>query len=397
MKLNSIIALESKWLSGYIEKIKSTPESKIVEIFGRKIERPDVLESLDKTEAVIRIDGPLSMDGPDDWDLYFGYNGTSYLELQQAMIDADEYLDDDGIVTVKINTPGGNVAGVDETWSVINKIAQNRTVSFVNTGMIASAGEWLASAATNVYASSETDIFGSIGVAVNAFDLTDYYKQFGIEMVTLTNTASKNKRPDIRTEEGKKIIQDELDEFYSVFEKRMNAGGVTTENLGKLQGAITLTENAIKLGLAHGMAENNESAPQAGEVETAMNLQEFLAQNPTAQAELDAEKKTAFAAGAKSESDKINVRIDKAKPYLSNANYSAKITNLAAQVITGEKNSDILEACIVMYDEDAEAKNSEAVKSEKLPETPAGSDANGSKTATSDDETARNIVRMRGL
>lgn len=399
MKLERNLLVNQAWLDDYIAKLSMVPESKITEIFGTKIETPDVLHELTRKQAVININGPMSIDGPSPIDILLGERGTSYVEIQEAFIAADQELDDDGEIIANINSPGGNVDGVDETWMVIRDVASRRKVTFINQGQMTSAAAWIASAGTEILASSGTSMFGSIGVVINALDISEFLKSKGIVQRTITNKEASEKRPSISTEEGRGVIQGTLDEIYSVFKSRIIEGlKISEQQIDDLKGGVRLTEEAIKIGLADGQTFKNktESAPQTREELNAMNLTEFLAENPSAKAELDVIKNDAYKAGADSEKEKIKSRVERAKPFLSNASYPAKVSEFAAGVVLGEKSIDALEALTIVLDATSEKEKSEEAKSltEEI-ETPVlETKKSESKTKASDDETNRNRARL---
>jgi ClpP class serine protease len=348
--------------------IEIEPETKTVRIFGREIVVPDVLESVsdDGTQAVINIVGPMSQDGPSPIDLFFGENGVAYSDIRAAFQDADDMMigSEGGTITVNINTPGGEVSGVDETRTVIKDIESRREIVFINRGAMTSGGEFLASGGTRVLAGSEVDRFGSIGVVTNILDFSEAMKRFGIENHIITNTESKDKRPDVSTEEGRQIIRDQLDEVFDVFKDRMIESGVSEEVIKELAGRVVLTRKAIDVGLADSIigtesgrtisdqsmsAEDNPPADAGTNQEEVMNLQEAMTQNPAIKAEVEALEAKAAEAGAAKEREAVQSRINAASPYLSNKDYPT-VAPIAVKVLAGEASEDILTATVAAID-----------------------------------------------
>lgn len=205
--------------------------------------------SVNGKTAQINIVGPLSPTGPDALDVYFGYGGTAYANIERAANESLELYEKGDIenITVRINTPGGTVDGVDAAYNALKKIGSIGVVK--NDGMIASAGVWLASAFERIESSVDSAIFGSIGVAVQYVDTKEYYSNFGVQIVDITNKESANKRPDVTTKAGYKVVQKELDDLYNVFVSKVTASRpVTKKQIDDLKGEVLIASKAIEMG-----------------------------------------------------------------------------------------------------------------------------------------------------
>lgn len=204
--------------------------------------------------ATVNVTGPLSEEGPDFWDIYLGYGGTSYANIRRAVMEASSVS---GPIYLNINSPGGTISGLDETYRAIREVAKNKEVIAINSGLVASAAMWLAAGSSKLVARTETAMTGSIGVAVATMDATAYYADMGIEIIELTNDESPDKRPNLATEAGKGVVTEELNQIYSVFEKRVIDFGVSKKNIRSLKGAVTIADKAIDLGLMHGFLDGD--------------------------------------------------------------------------------------------------------------------------------------------
>ena len=212
--------------------------------------------SVKSDSATINISGPLTENGPDAYDVKRGYGGTAYANIRRAVKEAADTTE--GPIYLNINSPGGTVNGLDETYKVIKEVSKDREVVVLNSGLIASAAIWLAAGANRIESRVETAMIGSIGVAVTVADWSGLYAFFGVEIVTLTNDESKDKRPDIKTDEGKQVIVEELNQIYGVFEKRVIDFGVSKEKIRSLKGAVVIADKAIALGLMQGYLGEGE-------------------------------------------------------------------------------------------------------------------------------------------
>ena len=253
MHIDEYFLMKPKFLASYLKSRKELEEK---EFDTSKVAVKDLdaqyeqVFSVKSDSATINITGPLTEDGPDAYDIQRGYGGTAYANIRRALKEAADTTT--GPIYLNINSPGGGVVGIDETYAVIKEVAKDREVVAINSGLIASAAIWLAAGATRIEARVETAMIGSIGVAVSVADFSGYYAFFGIEVVTLTNEASKDKRPDVKTDYGKQVIVEELNQIYSVFEKRVIDFGVSKENIRALKGAVVIADKAIALGFMNG-------------------------------------------------------------------------------------------------------------------------------------------------
>lgn len=240
-------------------------------------------------EATIYVTGPLTMNGPDAFDLFLGYTGTAYPNIRRAAEEAQAMKDAGEIdsVSVIFNSPGGSLEGVEETHKALKGIS-DFTTGLVS-GDAASAAYWLATALKRVEPMNDTASAGSIGVLVRAFEDSGYLAMFGVEEVVITNTESPNKAPDIKTDEGKEIIRKELDAYYKVFTERVTAARpITVDGINALRGEMLVADDAIKAGLLDAPHESAEENNQSKEVQS-MNADPNTQPEPTGSAPAPAE------------------------------------------------------------------------------------------------------------
>jgi len=258
MKLDEYYLMKPKFLASYLRARK---ESETTEVDTKEVSVKSLEEQYEyvfkagEASTTINITGPLSEDGPDGFDVMRGYGGTSYANIRRAIVEASLT---EGPIYLNVNSPGGTSTGLDETYQAIKKVSDTREVVVINSGLVASAAFWLASASTKMVARVETAMVGSVGVAVSTVDFSGFYSEMGIEIINLTNDASTDKRPDLTTEEGKQVIIEELNQIYSVFEKRILAFGVDREKLRAIKGAVVIADKAIELGFMSGYLNGGE-------------------------------------------------------------------------------------------------------------------------------------------
>ena len=93
-----------------------------------------------------------------------------------------------------IDSPGGQVSATDLLADKI-KSSPKPVVSFVE-GLCASAALWIAAGSDKIFASSDLDRIGSIGVMLAFADLKPYYEKLGVKFHEFTATLSTNKNKD---------------------------------------------------------------------------------------------------------------------------------------------------------------------------------------------------------
>ena len=362
-------------------------------------------------DAIVSISGPLSVDGPDIWDLYDGIGGCSYLCIQDAIQQIQSDFDPSGgKVIFKMNTPGGTVDGCDATFQAMWQLSQTHDVEIHNMGLIASAGEWLASAGHRVVAKTPVAMQGSIGVVLNTFDFTGMLENMGIEEIVITNFESADKIPDLKTEKGKEIVIEELNAIHDVFvdrvlqgRERASAAGakkISRDDINGLKGRVLVAQKAIEIGLTDSIEDVSSDSSEGSGVSASvkqtsqasldenksnikkeneeieiknndkgekMKLKQFLDENPDAKAEHEASLTAEREKGAES----VRAVITAAAPFIESDSYPAAIKALALKTIKGETDAIALTAAVAAVDAAKEGATSTAVQGEVIeqPET----------------------------
>ena len=389
-----ILAQEPEFTVRYLERIENATAEEQQAAFDRFDDQPlpTILE-IDGNVARISISGPLSPRGPSALGRFFGFGGTGYQDIINAV---QEIKDDPAITEVRFptNTPGGTVTMVDETRQIIADLAKNKRVVFENHGMIASAGIWLATVPNaEIVAMSPTVESGSIGVKIVGYDDTAALKEWGYKKVTIISRNAPNKAAGVDTKDGRDELQRQADAIERIFISRVAEGrGVSEQTVidtfGK--GGLFVAQDpgsdqpdAISVGLIDRMAKGFEVAESAAEdaendLETSekpkdaqgsaslstqetktMSLKTLLAENPGAQAEYDAAIKSAHETGADEVAVATKARTDAAAPFMAaDSKYPPSITALAVQVATGKADMVALTAAVAAVDAVTEVKAS---------------------------------------
>jgi signal peptide peptidase SppA len=164
-------------------------------------------------------------------------------------------------VIIALDTPGGSVFGIPELAGEIRALASEKPVVAVSTGMMASAGYWIGSAANAVFASGTTDVIGSIGVVMrHTYD--PKAKDTTTEIV-----AGRYKRiaSDAKplSKEGAAYLQQQVDAVYEAFvetvaENRRVSVEQVLERMA--DGRVFVGKQAREAGLIDGFATVDDMA-----------------------------------------------------------------------------------------------------------------------------------------
>lgn len=209
--------------------------------------------SIEGNVAKLIVNGGMSEQGPDWIDVYLGYGGTSYFNIRRAIDEAMSAKVDR--IDITMNTGGGNIDYLEQTSDKI-KEAVNSGIEVIvyNAGMIASAGVWLAVSASKIYSIGKTSAIGSIGVVVEGYDFSEYYKRMGIESITIVNTDSPDKRLDLTNDKDRAILREELDDIAGIFyEHAASEKNISIESLKALKGRMIISTTAEQIGLIDSM------------------------------------------------------------------------------------------------------------------------------------------------
>jgi ClpP class serine protease len=310
--------------------------------------------------AEIRIEGALTKK-PDFFAWLFGGGNTTYTQIQQGLQIA---LADAAIkrVHLYVDSPGGHVDGLFDTLAMLD--AFPKPVS-VTASQACSAAYAIAAVAGKITATNEGAEFGSIGVAAR-FVVLD-------EIVDITSTNAPDKRPDVRTEEGKETVRKQLDAIHDLFVDAIAAGRSTTsdkvnETFGR--GAVVLAGEAKRRRMVDKIAvkairpgDNEPTDPGDDEVaqtigaepqkDITMNLEQLKAQHPELYKQCVAEGHAAgLAAGQTAERKRVTAHLKLAKT-MNAHDVAFKAIESGASVMDEDVHADYLSAGMNRRDQQA--------------------------------------------
>ena len=175
-------------------------------------------------------------------------------DLLQASLDPAVH----SIIQV-FDTPGGTVDGTQAFANTIRQVGALKPVIALADGLMASAGVWAGTAASQVFIADSTTSVGSIGVVSQHVDLSGRDAKEGIKRTEIFAGKFKRIASDTGplTEAGRQSIQDSVDYTYSLFVQAVaTQRGVSVDQVlaDMADGRMFIGEQAINAGLVDGIA-----------------------------------------------------------------------------------------------------------------------------------------------
>ena len=211
-----------------------------------------------KALAVIEILGEMSKEGS-DW-------GTSTMGVRAALREAAANPDI-GSILLRIDSPGGTVAGTYELAADVAAVNQLKPVVAYIEDTGASAAYWVASAARKVYA-NELALVGSIGVVATVADTSKLAENAGVKFHTVSTGKFKGAFGPGQevTEEQIAYLQGIIDQTGEFFKKAVQTGrGMTAKEVEAVaDGRVMHAKEAKAAGLIDGIKTFDEVLAMSG-------------------------------------------------------------------------------------------------------------------------------------
>ena len=182
-----------------------------------------------------------------------------------------QYRDDQAVkaIVLRINSPGGSVAPVQEIYSELKKLDKPIVASMSSTA--ASGGYYIAAIADEILANPGT-LTGSIGVIMQFTKLKGLYEKIGLEQQVVKSGKFKDTGSPLRdlTDEERELLQATLDNVHNqfidaVFEGRQKH--LTREDVVALaDGRIFSGQQALEYKLVDQLGNLPDAIDRAGEL-----------------------------------------------------------------------------------------------------------------------------------
>ena len=200
--------------------------------------------------AVIPVYGAISHRG--SWlSNFFGGATIEGLTQQIRQAVADPSV---GSIVLDIDSPGGDVDGVDELASEIYAARKQKPITAVSNCLMASAAYYLGSQCSEIVV-SPSSLTGSIGVFTVHADYSAALDNAGIRMTTIKHGANKAEGNPYEplSDPAREHLQELVDTYGAAFEKAVSRGrGIKQDDVHSKfgQGRVFDAKKAVKLGMA---------------------------------------------------------------------------------------------------------------------------------------------------
>lgn len=244
------------------------------------VEEPGDDFELRGTTAVVTIEGPLTHRAEWFWDSY-----ESIRERVTAALESSA-----STVVLRIDSPGGDVAGCFETARELRALAASkgkRIVAYAD-GMAASAGYALACAAAEIYLPA-TGFVGSIGVISTLVDVVELDRKIGLNYAVVASGARKRYgHPNVPISDAAIAnTQAQVDSLADLFFDLVSeARGLPASALSALEAGMLIGEQAVVAKLANGVctfdelleriSSGNTTTPSGGAAEAGMGWKDEM-------------------------------------------------------------------------------------------------------------------------
>ena len=162
-----------------------------------------------------------------------------------------------GSVLLDVDSPGGNVFGVEELADEIYQARGQKPIIAVANATAASAAYWIASQADEVLVTPSGQV-GSIGVVAVHVDRSKQAEMLGVRHTLVSAGAHKTDGSDLAPldDETRAVMQRRVDLYYGAFTRAVARGrGVTLGEVraGFGEGRVVAAADALKLGMVDGV------------------------------------------------------------------------------------------------------------------------------------------------
>lgn len=159
-----------------------------------------VLPSLGESVAILEVNGPI-------------------MNTEPLIKILHQYRDNGAIkaIVVRIDSPGGVVASVQELYAELNKLRQQQTKPLITSlGNVAASGGYYVACGTDEIFANPGSLTGSIGVIFNLTNWEELIQKIGLKFEVVKSGPHKDIGSPTRpmTEEERRIMQEMIDDVY---------------------------------------------------------------------------------------------------------------------------------------------------------------------------------------
>lgn len=182
--------------------------------------------------------------------------GTSLQKFSRDLTVLVQDSEVDAII-MDIDSPGGSVAGVEETGAVIAAATKRKPIVAHANANAASAAYWLGSQASEFWITPSGQV-GSIGVLAVHHDISKARETAGVKttFVTAGKFKAEGSSETPLSEEARDFMQTRVDQYYDAFVKAVAKGrGVSEKTVrGDFgEGRVVGAKDALAMGMVDGI------------------------------------------------------------------------------------------------------------------------------------------------
>lgn len=233
--------------------------------------------------ATIPISGVLLKTVP-GWVRYFEIETTGYDEIREmiGLAISDPKVER---IELRIDSPGGQVAGGMEAADAIRAAAMVKPVTAVVEDLAASGAYWLATSARSITAGHNAEV-GGIGVYTVYRDCSKFFEDAGVRTIVIRSGEHKGMGvPGAAITESQIAAEQEVvDQIAEHFIQQVATGRrMTAEQVRPLAtGRVWLAPAALELGLIDGLTGATAAEPNNGK-QGELTMEPPKVEQPTAE------------------------------------------------------------------------------------------------------------------
>ena len=198
-------------------------------------------------------------------------NADGFIAKQIRKVAADT---DVKAVVLRVDSPGGTMAGSDYYLHLLKKMKKERRIPVVvSMGSIAASGGYYVSMVGNEIYAEPSTITGSIGVIASLYDASELFKKIGVEATPIVSGKHKAMGSFSKpmSEEERAIWQNLIDDSFARFKEIIREGrkelANNSDELDKLAtGQIYTANEAVAHKLIDGIGFLDDAIERAGEL-----------------------------------------------------------------------------------------------------------------------------------
>jgi len=210
-------------------------------------------------------------------------DGFIVKQIRQVISDTDVKA-----VVLRVESPGGTMAGSDYYLHLLKKMKSKRKIPVVvSMGSIAASGGYYISMAGNEIYAEPSTITGSIGVIASLFNAAELLKKIGVESTPITSGPYKTMASFAKpmTDEERALWQCLIDDSFDRFKKIIREGREVFANnpeaLDKLAtGQIYSANEAVAHKLVDTIGFLDDAIDRAGELADLGNYYKVIRYKP---------------------------------------------------------------------------------------------------------------------